>query len=868
MAGEQGTTTAPRLVRDLADGGDRPALVEGDTVLTHRELAGRVERLAAALDDGTRRLALVRLDRRIDDVVAYLAALAAGHAVLVAPPGPGPADELAGAWRPAIDLGDGEIRRHADAPHHQLHPELTLLLSTSGTTGSPRLVRLGREGIDANASAIAESLRLTAADRALTTLPLHYCYGLSVLHSHLLVHGCVVLASTSVVDPCTWAAVERRGVTNFAAVPHTFELLDRIGFADRSVPGLRLVTQAGGRLAPDQVRRWAAIGRGHGWELAVMYGQTEATARMAVLPPGLAETHPDAAGRALPGTRFEIDRTAAPDGADPDVGEVVFVGPNVMLGYAETPADLARGRDVTELRTGDLGRLDDAGLLHLVGRAARFAKPFGLRIDLDAVEADLAAAGWPSQCVGDDHVLAVVAVAPDAAAVHDRVLARTGLPRGAVCVRLADELARTDRGKPDYAAARHLLELDEDEPSATPSATTPSTATPVAELLAAVLGVAAVDPSDTFVSAGGDSLSYVEASIRLEAALGHLPGDWHLRTVGELEAMADPELVATRRRWVRVETGVLVRAAAIVLIVARHLDLSQLAGGAHALLGLAGYNLARFQLDGVGAEGTRRRLRSAARVAVPTMAWLGLLAATGQPYGPASLTLTNSLLAEPRWSLGWRYWFVEVLVQLLVVVTAVLAVPGVARAERRWPYPFALGALALALVGRPDGVVFGDPYRHLNTVTSIAWLFALGWVVARSTTIRRRLVATALVVVLVPGFFGDGRRDAIVVVGFLALTWLPQVVLPAVAARLVATLAGASLAVYLTHWELYPRLLPHAAPSVVLAVCLVVGVVVWRAGGALTTRARLVWRRRTRRRTGAVPGAADDRVRERTPLAA
>src|SRR5690606_5321492 len=129
----------------------------------------------------------------------------------------------------------------------------------------------------------------------------------------------------------------------------------------------------GGRLAPERVRKVAELGRARGWDLVVMYGQTEATARMAYLPPELVLVEPSAIGRPIPGGSLRIDQ---PDATG--VGELVFTGPNVMLGYAETPADLARGRDVRELRTGDLGRVDEHGLLHVVGRRSRFAKLFGL----------------------------------------------------------------------------------------------------------------------------------------------------------------------------------------------------------------------------------------------------------------------------------------------------------------------------------------------------------------------------------------------------------------------------------------------------------------------------------------------------------
>ena len=153
------------------------------------------------------------------------------------------------------------------------------------------------------------------------------------------------------------------------------------------------MTQAGGRLDPDAVRRWSSFGRGHGWDLVVMYGATEATARMAYLPPHLTEHHPAAIGVAIPGGRLRLD-----EGVDEraGVGELVYAGPNVMLGYAESSADLALGREVVELRTGDLARETD-GVFEVVGRLNRHGKVFGLRLDLDGHREPRPGRGRPSR---------------------------------------------------------------------------------------------------------------------------------------------------------------------------------------------------------------------------------------------------------------------------------------------------------------------------------------------------------------------------------------------------------------------------------------------------------------------------------------
>ncbi|WP_257879613.1 AMP-binding protein [Kocuria flava] len=240
----------------LARHGDRPAVLTAGSVLSYAELAERVEQCAARL--GTeRRLVLLAADGELDTLVGYLAALSGGHPVLLAP-GDKPAAlaSLTAAYDPDVVLRPGGgtplLEERRPGTRHELHPDLALLLSTSGSTGSPKLVRLSRENLVANAESIAQYLGIRPEDRAATTLPLHYCYGLSVVNSHLLRGAGLVLTGLSVVDPCFWELFRDRGATSFAAVPYTFELLERVGFAEMDLPHLRCVTQAGGRLAPSR----------------------------------------------------------------------------------------------------------------------------------------------------------------------------------------------------------------------------------------------------------------------------------------------------------------------------------------------------------------------------------------------------------------------------------------------------------------------------------------------------------------------------------------------------------------------------------------------------------------------------------------
>ncbi|MGE4364545.1 MAG: AMP-binding protein, partial [Mycolicibacterium sp.] len=292
------------LVDHLRSHGDRPAVLTADQQLNYRELAEMVESFAHTLGR-RRRLVLLETRNDVATLVRYLGALAGRHVVLPVPAGRDHTN-LITTYRPDVVIDAAGVHVRSEAAH-ELHDDLALLMSTSGSTGSPKLVRLSRTNLTANAGSIAEYLQIRETDRAATTLPMSYCYGLSVVHSHLLVGAALIMTEQSVADDDFWELFTRHRGTTFAGVPYTFELLDRIGFASMRLPHLRYVTQAGGRMPPERVREYAALADRRGWQLFVMYGATEATARMAYLPPDLALTRSNAIGRPVPGGSFSLE---------------------------------------------------------------------------------------------------------------------------------------------------------------------------------------------------------------------------------------------------------------------------------------------------------------------------------------------------------------------------------------------------------------------------------------------------------------------------------------------------------------------------------------------------------------------------------
>ena len=818
-------TTTPRELEagHLLLGGapQAPALVTADRTVSYAELGDLVRDRAAGLGD-ERRVVLLEAGNDLDSVVTYLAALAGRHPVVLVGAGV-PGDEgrnrdILARYQPDV-VARGDRLETRPGGHDGLHPDLALLLSTSGSTGSPKLVRLSRDNLRANAASIASYLGLTPEDRAITSLPLHYCYGLSVLNSHLVAGASVTLTPHSVADERFWELFDHAEATSFAGVPYTFELLDAAGFERRSLPTLRYLTQAGGRMAPERVRRFAALGQERGWELVVMYGQTEATARMAYLPPYLAADRPEAIGVPVPGGSFRLEQVPGlPDG----VGELVYAGPNVMMGYAVGPADLARGPELTELRTGDLARQADDGLWEVTGRLSRFGKVAGLRLDLDRLEAQ---AGEGVRLVAPGDRLHAFVPEQRQRGLRERLARLARVPGASVGIHVLDELPRNANGKPDYQALAAMATAAEETPGAWPAApgsTGPVTAAELRDLFAELTGVPDATYDDSFVSLGGDSLTCVEVSTRLGDRMGELPVGWPNRTIAEL-ADAAPSHVGGRRRGTPVELPVLLRAVAILLVVLTHVDIAQLQGGAHVLLAVAGFNLARFVLP-VETGRVRRLLSAVGNVAVPAALWIGGCALVTGAYQPATALFLNTLAGPDRWTADWQFWFLETMVWSFAGLAALLAVPRIDRLQRRHRFGFALGALTAALALRYAWVGVSASGTEKYTLGPVLWCLALGWVAHEARSRRQRLLVAAVAVASCVGFFGDLRRELIVAAGVLLLLLVRTCRLPGPAASAVRVVGGASLWIYLTHWQVYPGLEGAGHPWLGVAASLAVGI--------------------------------------------
>lgn len=358
---------------------------------------------------------------------------------------------------PALELGDCALLS-GGGRGPALHPELALLLTTSGSTGSPKLVRLSRKNLQSNAQAIAEYLALTPEERPLAALPMSYSYGMSIVNSHAQAGAALLLTRRGVLERGFWDRAAGEGATSLAGVPYTYQMFRRLGLASMELPRLRYLTQAGGRLPPELHRELAAWAAETGRRFYVMYGQTEAGPRMGYLPPERALEKCGAIGIPIPGGRFWLEDGDGQVEDGPEApGELVYQGENVAMGYAEGPEDLGRGDGWGGvLRTGDLARRDADGIYYIVGRKKRFVKIYGSRVSLDEAER-LLSARFPEAefaCVGRDDLLSIYVSAPGggaAAEAADYLAGQTRLPRGAFRVCPVEAIPKTQAGKTCYA---------------------------------------------------------------------------------------------------------------------------------------------------------------------------------------------------------------------------------------------------------------------------------------------------------------------------------------------------------------------------------------------------------------------------------
>jgi acyl-coenzyme A synthetase/AMP-(fatty) acid ligase len=340
------------------------------------------------------------------------------------------------------------------APTVPLYDNLALLLTTSGSTGSPKLVRLSYKNLSTNGESIITYLDIDASERPITTLPMHYSYGFSIVNSHLLTGATVLLTNESIVQKKFWDFFRNAKATSFSGVPYTFEMLKRMRFNRMELPSLKTMTQAGGKLSLDLTREFAEYAKERGIRFFVMYGQSEAAPRMSYLPAEFALTKCGSIGKPVPGGEIHlVDDKNNPIEEPGRRGELVYHGDNVFLGYSESVEDLAKGDEQNGvLFTGDIAWRDEAGFYYIESRKKRFIKLFGTRVSLDEAEQFIKKTVSDCACTGSDDLMMIyVTERGREKEIRQMIVKKTGIHPSAFNVTYIPSIPKNAAGKTLYS---------------------------------------------------------------------------------------------------------------------------------------------------------------------------------------------------------------------------------------------------------------------------------------------------------------------------------------------------------------------------------------------------------------------------------
>jgi len=450
-----------------------PAIICSNNIsISYSELSIASEKWTKNLQSDRKRLIFHYIDDSPNAVISLLGALRSEHAIALLDP---KLDKSARAnlnekYQPwavieASQRDDNEIvinfsNNQEDSDCSEIHPELSVLLSTSGSTGSPKFVRLSKKAITSNAVDIASVLEIKPKDIGLVHLDLHYSYGLSVLTSHWASGAAIGLSNGKFTDRGFWSGIRYLGATHLAGVPFHYEMIARLGPDRLKIPSVSTMTQAGGRLSDKYQTEMYDYMESVSGRFYVMYGQTEAAPRMATLSHQDFPEKRGSVGRAIGQGCFTIlgdDGKPCQNSMD---GEVIYKGSNVMMGYANTASDLSLGDENNSiLHTGDRGYLDEDGFLFITGRASRLGKVFGWRVNLDEIEKFSSKFGESASIQIGEFIYIALVDSPyeRKQELFEELSKAFVLPTRVFKYYPLDMLPRTDRNKVDYIALEQMI---------------------------------------------------------------------------------------------------------------------------------------------------------------------------------------------------------------------------------------------------------------------------------------------------------------------------------------------------------------------------------------------------------------------------
>ena len=459
----------------LSDGenDENIALIQGDElVITYSDLFQQIEDFSRFFN--SKHLIFIIGENDIASIVAYLSSIEFGIVPLLlgSKTNQEQIDNLINIYKPKYIFQKINLNLHSEyyfsskfrgysffksdvCDEIKLHPDLAILLTTSGSTGSPKLVRLTKKNLISNAKSISKYLNIKSNDRAISSLPFYYSYGLSVINSHLNSGASIVLTNSSMMERDFWNLINNHSVTSLAGVPYNYEMILRLGIDRIKIPSIKKMTQAGGKLSFDKIDRINTVLKQKNISFYIMYGQTEATARISYLEPNDIDKKPGSIGKAIPAGRMWLQNKKGEVIEEINsIGELVYSGDNVSMGYALSLSDLMLGdENKGVLRTGDLARFDSDGYFFIEGSINRFIKIYGNRISLSSLEGFILNKGFENIVIGGNNKILICVIKNKKLSVDkliSEVSKEININYRSIQIKIVSYFPRLANGKIDY----------------------------------------------------------------------------------------------------------------------------------------------------------------------------------------------------------------------------------------------------------------------------------------------------------------------------------------------------------------------------------------------------------------------------------